>query len=365
MESSSSSSSSPLTVEQLLAQNEQYRAQIVELNRQGNLVVAQRDEKEAALRQAQAKRPKLPAPGKFSGESGAAVDEWLDELAKQFRYYEGAFVSDTVRIEFATMLLSGKAASWFTATATELQAKGEDIATWDEFVSQLRSRYQPIEATVVARQRLDNLKQERRSVQVYAEFFYKQMNYIKDMAVADQIHIFVRGLSREIKTEVLKSKPASVLAAVNAAHSAESYLGLAHRSQAGSYPQYGRATAAAASSSSAMDLSVSAVQEEDEDEEIRMPNFAGEEPHHSVLAMLHEMRAAQKAQEARLNALFQQNKSGGSKAASSGSDRDRVPGVSKEEVKKCREKGLCIKCKKPGHFARECTFSGPAQRLNW
>jgi hypothetical protein len=364
MESSSSSSSSPLTVEQLLAQNEQYRAQIVELNRQGNLVVAQRDEKEAALRQAQAKRPKLPAPGKFSGESGAAVDEWLDELAKQFRYYEGAFVSDTVRIEFATMLLSGKAASWFTATATELQAKGEDIATWDEFVSQLRSRYQPIEATVVARQRLDNLKQERRSVQVYAEFFYKQMNYIKDMAVADQIHIFVRGLSREIKTEVLKSKPASVLAAVNAAHSAESYLGLAHRSQgSSSLFHYGRSGTAAASSSSAMD--VSAVQEDDEDEEVRMPNFVGEEPHHSVLAMLQEMRAAQRAQEARLNALFQQNKAGSNKAASSGSDRDRVPGVSKEEVKKCREKGLCIKCKKPGHFARECTFNGPAQRLNW
>ena len=35
-----------------------------------------------------------------------------------------------------------------------------------------------------------------------------------------------------------------------------------------------------------------------------------------------------------------------------------APAMSKEEYDRCRQNGLCLKCKKPGHVARFCTSQG-------
>jgi hypothetical protein len=38
--------------------------------------------------------------------------------------------------------------------------------------------------------------------------------------------------------------------------------------------------------------------------------------------------------------------------------KNQVSGVTKEEVRVCRDKGPCLKCKQSGHFARECKYTG-------
>lgn len=77
-----------------------------------------------------------------------------------------------------------------------------------------------------------------------------------------------------------------------------------------------------------------------------------------MMALIQEMRS----QNQQLFAMFQSRDRPRQRTAESSSSR--VPDVTAEEVKRCRERGLCIKCKKPGHFARECKYVGPAVRLN-
>lgn len=78
-----------------------------------------------------------------------------------------------------------------------------------------------------------------------------------------------------------------------------------------------------------------------------------------LLSMVQQLQAQQYA----LAAAFQK-RSGGSdrKGAASGSSA-KVPGVSKEEFERCRKEGLCLKCKEPGHLARDC--SKPVRHLKW
>jgi hypothetical protein len=320
-----------------------------------------------------AHRLKIPLPSKFAGESGVAVDEFLSGMERQFRYYGAAqFSTEASCIEYAVMFFESKVATWYTATITEMRAQGNNVATWNEFSALLRKRYQPIEAAMVARQRLDSLRQDRRSVQVYTEYFYRQMNYIKDMSTTDQLHVYTRGLANGIKQEVQKTKPTTIQAAINAAILAESFFAHTGQRAASSqfYPSYSRATSSSTSAHPAhtsAPMDVNAIDRENDPESFHEPKF-WPEPQDSASAPSSERESGLVARleqmERRLNAVYgQQGRSSDRGPARSGppssAQHGRVSGVSAADVRQCREENLCIKCKKPGHYARDCRHTGP------
>jgi len=76
---------------------------------------------------------------------------------------------------------------------------------------------------------------------------------------------------------------------------------------------------------------------------------------------MEEMRAQQRVQQS-LHAMFQRGGGGG---GSKGPKANHVPGVSKADYERCRREGLCLKCKQPGHVARECSQQATQNALKW
>ena len=64
----------------------QQEQQIQQANRQIAAVTAEANARVAQLKASveSRQRPKIPAPSKFGGESGSAIDEWIHSIEKQF-----------------------------------------------------------------------------------------------------------------------------------------------------------------------------------------------------------------------------------------------------------------------------------------
>lgn len=315
-------------------------------------------------------RPKIPAPRTFGGETGAAVDEWIDDMVKQFSFYNAHFHSDAVKIDHAMMFVVTKVTNWYKASAEDRRAAGHTIVTWDQFAAAMRERYQPVASSMAARSSLDRITQSG-SVQSYTQYFYTCMTYISDMSQADQVHQYTRGLKSVIRSDVHKQKCKSLSEAVNAAVAAEAYLpnGAGQASSSHTYRPSMRPSpnmVGGAGSSAPMDInSVTAGTSCDRGgnsvtagSEVEFATDAGSSREDSLLAMIQSLQAQMQVQQ-QVNALFGRTGQG---AASGSSSTNRVPGVTKEDYARCRAEGLCLNCKEKGHNAASCT---KPRRLKW
>jgi hypothetical protein len=199
----SSSSPAPVDVAAVLALNAQMQAAGAELQKK---VQALEAEKAALLAQrngaaassasgssANHAHPKGPTPPEFHGTKtgGYEIDAWVRDMRVQFSFYGArVFPDDTAKVRHAAMFLKGRAAEWWDA---EDKSTGVENS-WDLFVERLRERYRPMQAAVVARERLRRLKQTG-TVSAFADVFQKELTPIKDMSASDQIFNFVSGLS--------------------------------------------------------------------------------------------------------------------------------------------------------------------------
>jgi hypothetical protein len=312
----------------------------------------------------QVQRPKIPSPPMFNGETGAAVDEWVDELEKQFVFYAAHFHWDIEKIRFALMYVSSKVALWYKSSAADRVLANRVVNTWAEFVAVFRERYQPISSSMAARAKLDRITQTG-NVDNYTRYFFQNLAYIADMSPADQVHQYTRGLKPVIKLEVIKANHKRLSDAVNAAVQAEAYLG-AGQSAAASGQSY-RPHRNGGYGSAPMDLN--AVEE--------FPAAGGyevEEPatrESELFAMVHDLQAQVLSQQ-QVHAMFakkdgdrrSKNGRGADSRKNGRSDKSdtRVPGVSKEDYERCRRDDLCIRCREPGHRAADC--SKPV-KTNW
>lgn len=300
------------------------------------------------------KKPAIPSPKQFTGEmtGSYSIDEWIDEVEKHIRHHNTYFTSDAAVVDWASAYLTGKANGWWKSTQEERRATGQQIVLWADMKREMLERFHPIEAATLARMALDKM-QQKGSVQSYTEYFYKQMNYIKDMSLADQLHHYSRGLKPLIRGEVLKAKPTSIHEAVGVANTAESFANMSQPQ-----PRYaGRYQGASATNSGGVPMELGNV-----NQAISEDGASGAEQSHSSGSratpsareqhLLHIISELQKqgAVQQSINAMFQPN--GGARRAPAG---PRVQNVSKEDYERCRTEHLCIKCKKPGHIARDCT----------
>ena len=293
------------------------------------------------------KKPTIPNPKQFTGETtgtiGYTIDEWIDDVEKQLRHHNTYFVNDSIVIEYSASYLSGKANQWWKSTQDERRVNGQQITTWVEMKRELLERFHPIEAATLARMALDKM-QQKGNVQSYTEYFYKQMNYIKDMSVADQLHCYNRGLKPLIRAEVIKSKPSTIHDAVILANTTESFLNMAQPQAR--YASGNRFSSPSSGNSGSAPMELGNVNQQgnvnsDDGSASSSSSAAPSAREQQLLNMISELQKGQVQQS--INALFKKKST------------NRIQNVSKEDYERCRIEGRCINCKKSGHIARECT----------
>jgi len=283
--------------------------------------------------------PKIRTAPLFKGEMGFVVDDWISEMKQQFDYYDVA--SDAVRIKMAVAGLSGPAVHWWEHEPDRIA-----VVTWDQFVARLHNRFRPVQAAMIARQRLDKLRMKPgQSVNAYANVFQTTLTPIGDMGNADQVHHFVNGLLPHIVGKVWERHPRDLKTAIDAAVSIEAMGNFGRAAGPGGFARQ-HASSSSASSSAPMDLNQVGLEFKEEFEASESSTSAGpSDPMSAVLAKLESM-------ELRLNALAQGG--AGSSAGKKGSAGDKVPGLKAGDIDRLRAENRCFRCKKKGHFKREC-----------
>jgi len=149
-------------------------------------------------------------PSPFTGRGLVVIDRWLYQIEL---YFSLTNIPELKKVSFAVSFLEESALDWWRGI--EDAAQGQQLS-WSEFKEQAFKRYRPVQASDTARAILFSLRQTG-SVQGYYDAFYRQKQMIKDMAEADQISFFVRGLKRQIAREVLRDRPITLEDAVNRA----------------------------------------------------------------------------------------------------------------------------------------------------
>jgi hypothetical protein len=353
------SSPSPVDVVAVLALNAQMKAAGAELEKK---VQALEAEKAALLAQrngaaassagassASHGHPKGPTPPEFHGTKtgGYEIDAWVRDMRVQFSFYGArVFADDTAKVRHAAMFLKGRAAEWWDA---EDKSTGVETS-WDQFVERLRERYRPMQAAIVARERLRRLKQTG-TVSAFADVFQKELTPIKDMAASDQIFNFVSGLSSvAVANKVREKEPKSLHEAMDIAVRAEVFLSAGKFGQ-GYHGQFGgRSGASSQSSAASVPMDINALGQADDSEGPdgvdREPSgsLGGEEMSPALLAKVEAMV------QHRVAAVLQQTK----ETQYRGNTNDRVPGLKASDIERLRAEGRCFRCKQKGHSKRDC-----------
>ena len=164
---SSSASPDPLDLQAALEQNARMQNAGIALQRQVAALEAEKAALLAVVASARSVapvagshgRPKGPVPPEFHGTKvgGYEVDAWIRDMKVHAPSYGAReFPDDAAKVRHAAMFLKGRAAEWWEA---EDKYTGVE-ASWDAFVARLHDRYRPMQAAVVARERLDRLKQK-------------------------------------------------------------------------------------------------------------------------------------------------------------------------------------------------------------
>ena len=363
---------SPPSTLELVAELEKMKLEYAKQSERGNALVAEYNkalaEKAALQADKAALQQKMERGGagkflslapKLTGQGNMPVEEWIDEVEKQQRFFH---IAEGEKVETAVMLLKGHAAHWWST----LSAKGEGTAVWAEFTLKLKEMFQPISSIDKARTALDNCVQGTRSVQVYTDQFNRWLAFLPRMEADDQKHRYTTNLHPTIQKEVLKAKAKNLQEAIHAAVAAEAYGNLARTKIGGYYPAPRSYSGGSSSAAGApMELSNLNQEEDHSPSEIAAAGSAspvvgaGANPLDTIQelrAMMEDMRAQQRVQQS-LHAMFR------GKGDNKTPKANHVPGVSKADYERCRREGLCLKCKSPGHVARECTK--PVNNLKW
>lgn len=161
-------------------------------------------------------RNKPPKPDQFFGTDDAKrVRQWVFQVEN---YFNVIGEPDERRVPYATTLLRKNALLWWQSLRPE-----ERPATWADFSRVLIEYFQPLSATIVARDNLARLYQKT-SVKAYVEEFKSQVLNIPDITDAEKLDKFRRGLKREVRLHVAFANPPTFDSAVTVAEQIDEVL---------------------------------------------------------------------------------------------------------------------------------------------
>lgn len=168
-------------------------------------------------------RNKPPKPDSFFGTDDAKrVRQWVFQVETYFTVTEEPHER---RVAYATTLLRKNALLWWQSLRPE-----ERPVVWEDFSRALIGYFQPISATLVARDALARLYLKS-SVRNYVEEFKTQVLNIPDITDAEKMDKFRRGLKRDVRLHVAFANPATFDAAVTVAEQIDEVL-YSHRATA-------------------------------------------------------------------------------------------------------------------------------------
>jgi hypothetical protein len=332
-----------------LALNAQMQAAGADLQKQvaaleqekANLLAQQQASRSATSSAAAAQRlpyPKGPTAPEFHGSKigGYEIDAWVRDMKIQFEFYSSSFPDDAAKVRHAAMFLKGQAAEWWEA---EDKSTGV-LSDWTRFVTRLHERYRPMQASVVARDRLRRLKQTG-NVSAYAHLFQKELTPIKDMSPMDQVYNFVAGLSNlAVANKVREKEPDTLHAAMDIAVRAESLLSSGGRHIS---PGFHAPARQGGGGNGSVPMDVNVFQEMQDHEADQVPSQTGGNSTEAGLASL--LAKMDEMVQHRVNAMMQ---SGFKK------NQDRVPGLKGNDIERLLAEGRCFRCKQKGHQKHEC-----------
>ncbi|MCW2743448.1 MAG: hypothetical protein JWR45_3870 [Blastococcus sp.] len=288
-------------------------------------------------------------PATFDGSNTRNTDTWLFELDM---YFAATNTVDPQCVPIVVTFLKDAALQWWQADVKQRQQNQlPPLGTWDQFKVAFRARFLPIEASRTARTLLQTIRQHK-SVQDYCARFMKQLALISDMAEADKVEYFTRGLQPMIMKEVVLKNPMTLDEAMHMATRFDLLLSSRnirlgqpfyrpfnyHNGHAANgYRSSGTTPSSTSSTSQPMELGNMEENVTQADAIDFAPNTNSDIPSASD-----EFHA------------FQSN--------FPKANYNRVPNISREEFQRCRRLGLCLRCKQSGHVARNCPTTASQSR---
>ena len=313
---------------------------------------------------------KLAKPDLYTGAPNTNVDTWLFGIEQ---YLAGSGITDdATRITFSASYFRDIATTWWFQ---KCKVEQTPPTNWVEFKEMVKSRFQPIAAARTARANLRSLRQSGKSIAEYCNAFYKQIQLISDMSEADKIDNFMNGLVPSIANEVDRRDPKSLQEAMTFAQGVElrlrnyrqsNYHNNYHHSNYNRYTPINRAayesktTTSSTSASTPMELSNITTSNKDETnyeeeyEKYLEENDAYEMNSTNEEAVESEDGTQDEETEEQLQGMYNHNNSNQRFGKPRG--RINVPNLRFEEFTRLMKEGKCLRCKKPGHIARNCTL---------
>jgi hypothetical protein len=312
---------------------------------------------------------RLSQPANFLGAGEINVDSWLFQMVQ---YLDASGCSEDQRLIVAATFLKGAANNWWFNQSKSPYCP----TTWEAFALALRTRFQPVAASSVARSQLHSLRQGSLSVAEYSSKFQTILNLVPDMAEADQIVFFTNGLNPSIRRDVGIQDPTTLNEAMIKAQKMESLAHLhsdnrRHYSSSSSSSfsspvsnaySHGPSSAAAFNSSSApsaipaaMELGNLNVEAEATEQKEREQEAASEyeryleegDEYDQPQDMGYEVEQYGKDDDEHIQHLQAMQFRPGA------GGRNFTP-LTEAEFTRRRKDGLCLRCAKPGHIARNC-----------
>ncbi|CAI7748394.1 unnamed protein product [Closterium sp. NIES-53] len=158
-------------------------------------------------------KPQRPPCFDASQRGGPTVQAWLFTLNVFF--YANYVSEDTAKIRYAVSLLRGpaivtKAMNYANLLTQEGQTgpwapsyfvEVPQYRTWDTWCAGLRARFEPIAASIAARQKLHTWRQLG-SVQDYTSGFLALCEQVRCMHESERIDRYIGGLKHDIAQEI-------------------------------------------------------------------------------------------------------------------------------------------------------------------
>lgn len=316
-------------------------------------------------------RVKISPPSSFSGSRQSLASTWIFEMEN---YLDACAVVEEQRITVATSYLKDAALLWWKS---QVGRPGAPL-TWLAFKTALAGRFQPLAASKTARAELHALRQGNMSLSDYCTKFYNLLNLIPDMADADQVDAFVRGLRSDLaRLQVGMQSPQTVNAAMTAATQIDLIIAnhttttrSAYRSTYYTSPSGSTvATSSSSMPSTAMELgnanaeacaSNELAEDADDFEQQEYQRYLEQgddyEPDYEQWQQQEQMEREEEAGEAEQLQAMQQQQRRPAFNRPFQTQRQQRPYIPPEEFSRCMREGLCLKCKQPGHVSRDCSL---------
>lgn len=282
--------------------NEALMARLEELNRE---IAAMRGLAKAKLRE----------PSMFNGRKKNDVDRFLQQTQT---YLSVCGVDQRWWPAYATTYFDGDVVLWWE---THQVATNHVQYTWEEFCNVMRSQFRPLNYREEARRKATSMFQGKWTVYEYAQRFLREVNMVATMSEDDKMYHFRKGLREEIIGAMLNSNHQTVTEIIQEASTVESRLKevSAMRSHAfkmqpptqGYFTEY---------------------------------NYGGPTPM-EIGSMTTLPRQSYRAALLTTRVAPPRLKNGPTTTAGKLDDKER---------QKCKDKGLCFKCRQPGHTWRNC-----------